>query len=144
MSKLYWLTDAQMERLRPFFPKSRGKPRVDDRRVLSGIIYIQRNGLMWNHAPAAYGPPKTLYNRWKRWSRMGVFATIMTELAAQAQDTEMVMIDATGVKSCTVRSITHATHTVCATGSPGDSMAGCMPVTGSITNQRFPAKMVTK
>jgi hypothetical protein len=42
---------------------------------------------------AAYGPPKMLYNRWKRWSRMGVFATIMTGLAAQAQDTGIVMID---------------------------------------------------
>ncbi|WP_415839963.1 transposase, partial [Paracoccus yeei] len=60
MSALYWLTDAQIERLRPFFPKFRGRPRVDDRRVLSGIILIQRNGLMWKHAPAAYGPPKTL------------------------------------------------------------------------------------
>ncbi|WP_299730664.1 IS5 family transposase [uncultured Tateyamaria sp.] len=99
MSELYWLTDGQMERLRPFFPKSRGKPRVDDRRVLSGIIFIQRNGLMWKHAPAAYGPPKTLYNRWKRWSRMGVFATITTELAAQAQETEIVMIDATHTKA---------------------------------------------
>ena len=46
MSELYWLTDAQMDRLRPFFPKARGKSRVDDRRVLSGIIFIQRNGLM--------------------------------------------------------------------------------------------------
>lgn len=99
MGELYWLTDVQMERLKPFFPKSRGKPRVDDRRVLSGIIFIQRNGLMWKHAPAAYGPPKTLYNRWKRWSRMGVFATIMTELAAQAQETEIVMIDATHTKA---------------------------------------------
>ena len=99
MDGLYWLTDAQMERLRPFFPKSRGKPRVDDRRVLSGIIFIQRNGLMWKHAPAAYGPPKTLYNRWKRWSRRGVFARIMTDLAAQAQDTEIVMIDATHAKA---------------------------------------------
>ncbi|WP_415839962.1 transposase, partial [Paracoccus yeei] len=45
MSALYWLTDAQIERLRPFFPKFRGRPRVDDRRVLSGIILIQRNGL---------------------------------------------------------------------------------------------------
>ena len=79
-----------MERLRPFFLKSRGKPRVDDRRVLSGIIFIQRYGLMWKHAPAANGPPKTLYNRWKRWSRMGVFTTIMIELAARAQETEMV------------------------------------------------------
>ena len=99
MSELYWLTETQVERLKPFFPKSRGKPRVDDRKVLSGIIFIQRNGLMWKHAPAAYGPPKTLYNRWKRWSRMGVFATIMTELAAQAHQTETVMIDATHLKA---------------------------------------------
>ncbi len=47
MSNLSWLTDAQMERLKPFFPKSYGKPRVDDRRVLSGIIFINRNGLRW-------------------------------------------------------------------------------------------------
>lgn len=99
MGELFWLTDVQMERLRPFFPKSRGKPRVDDRRVLSGIIFIQRNGLMWKHAPQDYGPPKTLYNRWKRWSRMGVFATIMTELAAKGQDSGIVMIDATHAKA---------------------------------------------
>ena len=54
MSDLYWLTDEQMERLQPFFPKSRGKPRVDDRKVLSGIIFINRNGLRWRDAPAAY------------------------------------------------------------------------------------------
>ena len=99
MSELFWLSEAQVERLRPFFPKSRGKPRVDDRRVLSGIIFIQRNGLMCKHAPKEYGPPKTLYNRWTRWSRMGVFARIMTELAAEKQRIEMVMIDATHLKA---------------------------------------------
>ncbi len=99
MSNLFWLTEAQLDRLRPFFPKSRGRPRVDDRRVLSGIIHIQRNGLMWKDAPKGYGPPKTLYNRWKRWSRMGVFARVMTELAVPAQDTGVVMIDATHLKA---------------------------------------------
>jgi transposase len=44
MSNLYWLTEAQMQRLRPYFPKSRGRARVDDLRVLSGIIFINRNG----------------------------------------------------------------------------------------------------
>ena len=68
MSNLFWLTDAQMARLQPFFPRSHGKPRVDDRRVLSGIIFINRNGLRWRDSPREYGPPKTLYNRWKRWS----------------------------------------------------------------------------
>ncbi|ETD86563.1 transposase IS5 [Rhodobacter capsulatus B6] len=60
MSDLYWLTEAQMERLKPFFPKSHGKPRVDDRRVLSGIIFINRNGLRWCDALKEYGPAKTL------------------------------------------------------------------------------------
>lgn len=99
MSDLFWLTEAQLERLRPFFPRSRGRARVDDRRVLSGIIYVNRGGLMWKDAPSAYGPPKTLYNRWKRWSRMGVFARMMTELAAEAQDTDTLMMDATHLKA---------------------------------------------
>ena len=60
MSNLFWLTDAQMARLKPFFPKSHGKPRVDDRRVLSGIIFINRNGLRWCNAPKEYGPAKRL------------------------------------------------------------------------------------
>jgi Putative transposase of IS4/5 family (DUF4096) len=72
MSELYWLTDEQMARLEPFFPKSHGKPRVDDRRVLSGIIFVNRNGLRWRDALAAYGPHKSLYNRWKRWSPAAV------------------------------------------------------------------------
>jgi transposase len=60
MSDLFWLTDEQMERLRPFFPKSHGKPRVDDRRVLSSIVFVNRNGLRWRDAPSEYGPHKTL------------------------------------------------------------------------------------
>ncbi len=99
MSNLYWLTEVQMARLRPYFPKSRGKPSVDDTRVLSGIIFINRNGLRWRDAPAEYGPPKTLYNRWKRWSDMGVFARIMTGLAAAAPDNEIISIDATYLKA---------------------------------------------
>ncbi len=47
MSNLYWLTDEQMARLEPYFPKSHGRPRVDDRRVLSGIVFVNRNGLRW-------------------------------------------------------------------------------------------------
>ncbi|WP_337138049.1 transposase, partial [Sphingomonas aquatica] len=82
MSDLYWLTDEQMARLQPFFPKSHGKPRVDDRRVLSGIIFVNRNGLRWCDAPKDYGPHKTLYNRWKRWSERGIFLRMMEGLAA--------------------------------------------------------------
>jgi transposase len=99
MSNLYWLTNEQMERLRPFFPKSHGRPRVDDRRVLSGIIFVNRNGLRWRDAPHEYGPPKTLYSRWKRWSGMGVFARMMAGLAAEAATPKMIMIDATFLKA---------------------------------------------
>ena len=60
MSDLFWLTDTQMERLKPFFPLSHGVPRVDDKRVLSGIIFINRNGLRWRDAPAVCSPHKTL------------------------------------------------------------------------------------
>lgn len=66
MSNLYWHPDAQVERLKPFLPKSHGKPRVDDRRVLSGIRFMNRKGLRWRDAPKEYGPAKTLNNRWTR------------------------------------------------------------------------------
>jgi transposase len=60
MSDLYWLMDEQMVRLQPYFPKSHGRPRVDDWRVSSGIIFVNRNGLRWHDAPKKYGPAKTL------------------------------------------------------------------------------------
>ena len=99
MSDLYWLTDEQMERLRPFFPKSHGRPRVNDQRVLSGIIFVNRNGLRWRDAPKDYGPAKTLYNRWKRWGEAGVFVRMMEGLAAADADPRTVMIDATHLKA---------------------------------------------
>nr|WP_290919210.1 IS5 family transposase [Hyphomonas sp. 34-62-18] len=99
MSNLYWLSDTQMAKLEPFFPKSHGKPRVDDRRVLSGIIFINRNGLRWRDAPAEYGPHKTLYSRWKRWSEKGIFARMLLELADQGGGTDTLMIDATHLKT---------------------------------------------
>ena len=99
MSDLFWLTDAQMARLKPFFPKPHGKPRVDDKRVLSGIIFINRKGLRWVDAPPEYGPAKTLYNRWIRWSRKGVFARILIELAREGDKTDVLMIDATHLKA---------------------------------------------
>ena len=99
MSNLFWLTDAQVERLRPFFLKSHGKPRVDDRRVLSGIIFINRNGLRWCYVTHEFGPPKTLYNRWKRWGDMGVFARMMEGLASEGTEQKTIMIDATYLKA---------------------------------------------
>ena len=81
MRDLIWLSEAQMRRIEPYFPLSHGIPRVDDRRVLSGIVFVIQGGLRWRDAPADYGPPKTIYNRFIRWSRLGVFNRILAELA---------------------------------------------------------------
>ena len=99
MSELWLLSEAQMRRIEPYFPLSHGIPRVDDRRIVSGIIFVIRNGLRWRDAPAAYGPHKTIYNRFVRWSRLGVFDKIFAELAAKGPKPERLMIDATHLKA---------------------------------------------
>lgn len=99
MSDLVLLSRTQMHRIEPFFPRSRGLARVDDRRVISGIIYVIRHGLQWKDAPRGYGPHKTLYNRFVRWSRLGVFSRIFAALAGQAGVPSRLMIDATHLKA---------------------------------------------
>ncbi|KEO85737.1 transposase [Erythrobacter sp. JL475] len=66
---------------------------------MSGIIFVNRNGLRWRDAPREYGPHKTLYNRWKRWSEMGVFGRMMEGLATERAEPKTVMIDATYLKA---------------------------------------------
>jgi len=67
MSDLFWLSEAQMRRLAPLLPReTRGTPRVDDRRAISGMVHLLRPGCRSRHAPRASGPPKTLYNRTPR------------------------------------------------------------------------------
>ena len=99
MSDLFWLSEAQMRRIEPYFPLSHGVPRVDDRRIVSGIIFVIRNGLRWRDAPREYGPHKTIYNRFVRWSRMGVFNRIFAALAAKGGKADQLMIDATHLKA---------------------------------------------
>lgn len=80
MRTLFYLSESPLERIKPFFPRSHGVPRVDDRRVVSGIIYVIKHGLQWQDAPDEYCPHKTLYNLFVRWSRLGVFNKIFIEL----------------------------------------------------------------
>lgn len=98
MTTLYLLKESQLERIKPYFPLSHGIARVDDRLVISGIIYVLRNGLQWKDAPREYGPHKTLYNRFVRWSRLGVFNRLFEELA-KGSKSERLMIDATHLKA---------------------------------------------
>ena len=99
MNDHYWMTQAQLDRIKPYFPLSHGVPRVDDLRVVSGIIHVIKRGLQWRDAPAEYGPPKTLYNRFVRWSRMAVFDKIFAGLAADEGVPEQLQIDATHLKA---------------------------------------------
>ena len=99
MRELFYLSNKQIDRIRPFFPRSHGIPRTDDVRVLSGIIYVIRYGLRWRDAPREYGPYKTLYNRFIRWSRMGIFNSIFLELSKTAGNDGTIMIDATHLKA---------------------------------------------
>jgi putative transposase len=99
MNDLFLLSQAQMRRIEPYFPLSHGVPRVDDRLVISGIVFVIRNGLRWRDAPRDYGPHKTIYNRFVRWSRLGVFNKIFAELARKAGKPRRLMIDATHLKA---------------------------------------------
>ena len=99
MSGLFLLSESQMARIAPHFPLAHGVPRVDDRRVISGIVYVIKHGLQWKDAPKGYGPHKTLYNRFIRWSRMGVFDRIFAGLAGEGPKPDRIMIDATHLKA---------------------------------------------
>ena len=96
---LFMLSEAQMRRIAPYFPLSHGIPRVDDRLIVSAIIFVIKNGLRWRDAPRTYGPHKTIYNRFIRWSRMGVFNRIFAALAAKGGKPDQLMIDATHLKA---------------------------------------------
>ena len=99
MSDMFLLSEEQMSRISPFFPLAHGVPRVDDRRVISGIVYVIRYGLQWKYAPKECGPHKTLYNRFIRWSRLGVFDRIFAALAGEGPKAQRIMIDSTHLKA---------------------------------------------
>lgn len=83
MAEEFWLSDGQWMRLAPLLPnKPRGVRRVDDRRVISGIVHVLKSGGRWADAPPSYGPRKTLYNRFVRWAAKGVWSEVFEALAA--------------------------------------------------------------
>ncbi|WP_158812115.1 transposase [Beijerinckia sp. L45] len=88
-----------MRRIAPCFPLSHGIPRVDEWRIASGIIFVIRNGLRWGDASKEYGPHKTIYKRFIRWSRLGVFNAIFAGLSAKGGKPDQAMIDATHFKA---------------------------------------------
>ena len=110
----FWLSDARFGRLKPLLPTdTRGKARVDDRRVISGIVHVLKCGGRWVDAPPVYGPRKTLYNRFVRWAAKGVWVNIFHALASAGGPPAQVLIDSSAVKA----------HR-CASGGKGGTPSG--------------------
>ncbi len=95
----YDLTDFEWRVIEPLLPnKPRGVPRVDDRRVLSGIFWVLRSGAPWRDLPDRYGPCTTCYNRFVRWRKAGVWDRLMDAITA-AYDGDIQMIDSTSIRA---------------------------------------------
>ena len=93
----FWLTDEQFSKIAPHLPTdTRGKARVDDRRVISGIVHVLKSGGRWIDAPPDYGPKKTLYNRYVRWAAKGVWVDLFHALAQAGGPPAQVLIDSLG------------------------------------------------
>ncbi|MGR3247834.1 MAG: IS5 family transposase [Paracoccus sp. (in: a-proteobacteria)] len=100
MAGEYWLSDRAWAAIEPLLPTNQpGARRVDDRRVISGIIHVLRSGCRWQDCPSVYGPATTIYNRFNRWSYKGLWTRIFTALSAQADCSDELSIDSTAVRA---------------------------------------------
>src|SRR6202030_1326115 len=98
--QLYWLSDTEWKRLEPLLPRGRrGAHRVDDRRVISGIVHMLRSGARWRDCPPEYGPYTTIYNRFNRWSRQGLWFEIFEALTGKTGIVGPVAIDSSHIKA---------------------------------------------
>jgi transposase len=89
----YELSDFEWGVIEPHLPnKVRGVPRVDDRKVLNGILWRFRTGSPWADVPERYGPSTTCYNRFVRWRKAGVWDRLLAAVS-KAFDGEIIMID---------------------------------------------------
>ena len=97
---LFWLSDEAWAAIEPQLPKNQaGARRVDDRRVISGILHVLKVGCRWCDCPAEYGPSTTVYNRFNRWSRRGFWLKLLEALVDAGAVTKSTAIDSTYIKA---------------------------------------------
>ena len=97
---LFWLSDEAWKALDTHLPKNQpGAPRVDDRRVISGILHVLKAGCRWRDVPEVYGPAKTIYNRYHSWSQRHVWQRIFEKMAAAGPVSQELSIDSTHIKA---------------------------------------------
>lgn len=100
LRSLFWLSDAAWQAIEFLLPKNQpGARRVDDRRVISGIVHVLKSGCRWCDCPADYGPSTTIYNRFNRWSRRGFWTKLLDALAEAGAVTKSTAIDSTYIKA---------------------------------------------
>ena len=98
--EIFWLDAAAWAAIEPHLPKNQpGARRVDDRRIISGIIHVLKSGCRWKDCPSEYGPPTTVYNRFNRWSRRDHWRTVLKKLAEGQWITTAVAMDGSYVKA---------------------------------------------
>lgn len=96
---LFWLSDEAWAAIEPHLPKNQpGARRVDDRRVISGIVHVLKVGCRWCDCPADYGAPTTIYNRFNRWSQRGFWLQLLAALVDAGVVTKSTAIDSTYIK----------------------------------------------
>ena len=97
---LFWLSEDEWVRIEPYLPRGRrGARRVDDRRVISGIIHMLKTGARWRDCPSDYGPYTTVYNRFNRWSKPGVWEDVFYALSGSSGAVSTTAVDSTYVKA---------------------------------------------
>jgi transposase len=100
MTDHFWLSDVQWAAIEPHVSRVyRGKRRVDDRRVISGIMHRLREGCRWRALPEVYGPYTTVFNRYNRWSKRGLWQAIFAALVESGEPPDTAMIDSTSIKA---------------------------------------------
>jgi len=144
----YELTEREWQAIEPHLPnKPRGVPRVDDRRVLNGIFWVLRSGAFWSDLPERYGPPTTIYNRFNRWRKAGVWGRLMDAIAA-AHDGDVQMIDTSIVRvhqhgATAKRGIEIVAWVAHEAASPRRSTHSSMLAAGPSSSSSQPAKRAT-
>ena len=98
--QLHWLSDEDWSQIELLLPRGRrGAHRVDDRRVISGIMHMLQCGARWRDCPLEYGPYTTIYNRFNRWAKRGRWQAIFEALAKSGKDSVTLSLDSTSIKA---------------------------------------------
>ena len=98
-ANLFWFDDEQWSKVMPHLPTNQqGPERHDDRRIFSGIMHVQKVGCRWKDCPSEYGPHKTIYNRFARWSERGIWQSIFAAVAASSDAPGQMALDSSHVK----------------------------------------------